>query len=357
MGDFKEGEFEPQHVAISDLGQAELDAAEKAAAEEKSAAGTPDQESAKAGDEKDAGQGGKPTAGGEAQDQEQETAETDDAKPGDEAGEEGDKDKAGEEKTDLEQTEEQKAQSKSARKRQRQKERERELASSRDRALREAEEERQKREDVERELAKFRGESGSDRPNRYDFNTDDEFNEALDAWMDKEADRRAAAKANSGQEDQRPTAQQVIRADRARAVAAAGEEMFDDFKQVASNPNVPWTEPMLDEVLELDPEDAARVTHHLSTHDDEANRLANLNGSALAREVGRITARLDAEAQANTAKPPAPGASQSPPDKSGAPEPIKPVPGADAQVTDEDNLPIEDWMERQWKREGRIKSG
>lgn len=353
MADFKEGEFEPQHVAHSDLGKAELEAAEAAAAEERNAGKS---------DEQVAPEGGKPSEDDKAQQEHQDTAGADDDKSKDKSGEkptdkseDDDEGKAEEEKTDLEQTEEQQELSKSARRRQRDKERKRELMSARDEALREAEKERQQREAAEQELAKLKGESQNDRPNRYDFSSDDEFNAAMDAWMDKEADRRAQAK--NEQDAPRPTAQQVIRRDRAINVAAVGEEMFDDFKEVASNPSVPWSEPMLDEVLDLDPEDAARVTHHLSTHTADAQRLANLNGSALAREVGRLSARLDAEAQSSnnqTRALNAPGNSGLPPDKTGAPEPIKPVPGADAQVTDEDDLPINDWMQRQWKREGKM---
>ena len=72
----------------------------------------------------------------------------------------------------------------------------------------------------------------------------------------------------------------------------AARDKYDDFEQVARNPNLPITVPMAEAILasEIGPE----VAYHLGTNPDEAKRISRLSPFLQAKEIGRIEAKLAA---------------------------------------------------------------
>jgi len=92
---------------------------------------------------------------------------------------------------------------------------------------------------------------------------------------------------------------------------------YDDFEQVAYNPNLPVTDYMAQAIQASDigPE----VIYHLGSNPKEAQRIANLPPILQAKEIGRIEAKLAADPPAKrTSTAPAPIAPVAP-RSSGAP--------------------------------------
>ena len=84
---------------------------------------------------------------------------------------------------------------------------------------------------------------------------------------------------------------------------------YDDFDQVAYNPNLPITEVMAETIRASDV--GPELAYHLGSNPKEAERIAKLSPFLQAKEIGRIEAKLAAD----------------PPVKktTSAPEPIRPV--------------------------------
>ena len=70
-------------------------------------------------------------------------------------------------------------------------------------------------------------------------------------------------------------------------------DKYDDFEQVAYNPNLPVTEAMTRAILasEIGPD----VLYHLGSSPSEAARISRLDPILQAREIGKIEARLSAD--------------------------------------------------------------
>jgi hypothetical protein len=73
----------------------------------------------------------------------------------------------------------------------------------------------------------------------------------------------------------------------------AARDKYDDFEQVAYNPELPVTEAMARAIQasEIGPD----VIYHLGSNPKEAARIARLDPILQAKEIGRIEARLSAE--------------------------------------------------------------
>ncbi len=121
--------------------------------------------------------------------------------------------------------------------------------------------------------------------------------------------QRASAKERADAADM--TAQKAI-AEQFSTLEAEARDKWADYDAVTRNPTLPMTTEMVDLIAEseLGPD----VAYHLGKNPTEARRLAGMSGPALAREIGRLEARLTAP----KATPKIPAA------------PIKPVTGLSA---------------------------
>jgi hypothetical protein len=70
-------------------------------------------------------------------------------------------------------------------------------------------------------------------------------------------------------------------------------DRYDDFEQVAYNPNLPVTEAMARAIQASD--NGPDVLYHLGSNPNEAARISRLDPILQAREIGKIEARLGAE--------------------------------------------------------------
>lgn len=114
------------------------------------------------------------------------------------------------------------------------------------------------------------------------------------------------------------------------------------------DPNTPANQQMKDIIA--DSEIGPEMLEHLSNHQTLAQRISTLHPAEVAREMGKIEGQL-------SAKPAASSGTAVPPVISSAKRPVQPVGGSQKQVSDDDadeeDLPIEEFISRGNKREGR----
>lgn len=111
---------------------------------------------------------------------------------------------------------------------------------------------------------------------------------------------------------------------------------YEDFEEVALNPDVTITAPMAEVIASS--EIGAKLAYHLGKNPTEALRIARMSPIAAARELGKIEAKLTAAAPTALSK---------------APAPIAPVGGKAKASENPDNMSMEDWVkwrEKQLKR-------
>lgn len=168
-----------------------------------------------------------------------------------------------------------------------------EITRKRREAERDAADARAKQARLEERLALYEG----DAPKSDDFDTEAEYQAAL---ASHEAKKQSKAERELDVKDAKAEAQAAQK----RAADAAWEaydlkaaEMRDrvpDFDAKVNDPSVPFSDAMAEEIRVADR--GPEIAYHLANNPDEARRLASIgNATELAREFGRMEARLDAQ--------------------------------------------------------------
>lgn len=181
-------------------------------------------------------------------------------------------------------------------------------------------------------------------PKRDDFDDEDEFFKALSQWNYKmgraqEKHQEATERFQKMQEEPPPPKQQQTHP--LQDAFDEGTAKYNDFKDVVMNnmTNPIFNTPAAQAVVDIlaDSENAHDVLYYLGKHEDEGSRLSRLSLPAIAREIGRIEARLIDKPKKTTKAPP----------------PLKPVAGAEpaTQDLDPDKDPIA-WIKA--RNEGKI---
>lgn len=137
------------------------------------------------------------------------------------------------------------------------------------------------------------------RPTLEQFNYDlDAFNEADGKWVDREAERRAAARINAQREQENQTAA----AREAQAVRQAFEERAEkfaethpDFRAVILNPEIPALAPRALGAM-VRSEQSAAILYHLAKNPDLAVRVARMSEDQQVMQIGRLEATVTAPA-------------------------------------------------------------
>lgn len=195
-----------------------------------------------------------------------------------------------------------------------------------DQVVREREDERRKNEALEKRIKEL--EEGQNKepkgeevkpPVESDYDTYDQYLDALDAYENKAPEKKLEKQPEQQQqsdevEGELTDSQKTALAITQERVEAA--EKPQDFEQVALNPDLPITGDMLEALAECD--DPAKVMYHLGQNEDLATEIA---GQSPAQQM-RAIAKLDLTV---TSKPPKPTKTTK------APDPITPVGGSDAQ--------------------------
>jgi hypothetical protein len=151
-------------------------------------------------------------------------------------------------------------------------------------------------------------------PERKDFKTDAEFDEAIFDYRYQV--RRAKEVQRQAQEAS--AAQLKENFENYQSAVADFKEEHDDWDEVV-NKSIPIHESVYLAVMEL--ENGPDVTYYLGKHPDYARRLAEMTPLSAAMEVGRLSTRLKTGAREPSAA--GDGARQKP--RTRLPEPVKPV--------------------------------
>lgn len=209
------------------------------------------------------------------------------------------------------------------------------LTKQRHEALREAEQLREENRKLKSERT-VEPPADDPRPNFDDYDSVQQFQQDYDSWARRQAKREGEAEPQS---ETGPSSDEQAALDKIENAAVSASNKYPDFDQVVRDPNLPLTQEML--VAAADTDSVADVLYHLGKNPQEAQRLSQMSGTSLVREMGRLEARLDAQASGQQA-----AAGTSAQTGSGAPEPIKTVQGSRASRKQGLNeiKNIDDWM-------------
>ena len=161
--------------------------------------------------------------------------------------------------------------------------------------------------------------------------------EERSAWASRQAVKQVLAEAQTQaaetQKQQTAQARETEMVTQAKALFAKGIEQFEDFEEVAADPDLPVTDAMTSAMLASDI--GHQVQYHLGSHPEEAARISQLNPVQQVREMALLEASLLSPKPKPKKK------------TTSAPEPIKPVGGKSAPKSiDEDNMDIGDYMKK-----------
>src|SRR6185437_15186850 len=150
------------------------------------------------------------------------------------------------------------------------------------------------------------------RPKRDAFDNPDKYDEALEAWMTRAAERAATTALDRQKaEDAKADAERLkTEADKAREEETRGRAIvfqekatkfkeqaqdFDDLVMRAPDEGGPViTHQMSGAMLEAD--NGPEIAYHLAKNVEESQRIANLTPARQVYEIGRLSARLENEA-------------------------------------------------------------
>lgn len=198
------------------------------------------------------------------------------------------------------------------------------------------------REQAKRELEAYKAahpvqQQDSAKPTPDQFETWAEFEEAKDAWLQEQAEKRILDKLKA---EQQPQGQSEYQAQLEHSVNELRTQYtdFDDvLRQGVERANsVPL--PVDLETLGLPPKDLFNLAYTLSKDEDLYYELASMTPQQAMLRLGQVIASNPATASA----PPVPKA----PPVSKAPPPIKPVSANAPAARDPNNMSIDEWMKQ-----------
>ncbi len=180
----------------------------------------------------------------------------------------------------------------------------------------------------------------SAKPNQEDFDTYDEYQEAMVRWNVKEEVSQSLKKREAKQRERiaRDQAQhdQKKVVDEHKARIDVFKKAHADFDAVIDKgKNLPLTRPMQDAVVNS--ESGPALMYHLCQHPEECDRIAAMHPMMAVKEMGKLEARIEA---AST------GPASSADSLTQAPRPIKPVGGGATAST----MPLDQMSYRDYKR-------
>jgi hypothetical protein len=166
-----------------------------------------------------------------------------------------------------------------------------------------------------------------DKPILENFESYQDFTEAMADWTYEKGENAKAAKAIESEQ----TANQAKFGARLRE----GEAKHDDFKEVVNQPNLAINDTMIEAMMDADNPD--EIAYHLGKNPDEAIRISSLSAAAAGREIGKLDVTLAA---------PAPKAEPAPKRTTNAPPPIEPVNTGAGDITrkDPNNMSMDEYV-------------
>lgn len=173
-------------------------------------------------------------------------------------------------------------------------------------------------------------------PDKYDFDDEAQYQQAHNAWMDGEFNRRFEGLQTRAQEhrqkQQQETAQRET-AEKLSSIKEQGSVKYEDFEDVAFIPHG------LVDIVAVS-ENPEEIAYRWGKNPAEWQALmaeAQSNPYAVAAKIGRLDAEISARPVKQTA----------------APAPVKPIKGATEVSVNPDDLSIEEW--NKLRDQGKIK--
>lgn len=161
-----------------------------------------------------------------------------------------------------------------------------------------------------------------------DYEDYESYQKAVDEA--EEVAKTKAAATNTDDHEEKPKGRTKEFNTRIADMREDGNEDYENFEEVVSNPKLALTESVLEKVTES--ENAADIAYYLGTHLDKAKEIAGMNDKAQAKAIMRIEIELETT-----------------PNKvarvTSAPDPINPVGGGNSAATkslDDDDLSFEE---------------
>lgn len=172
----------------------------------------------------------------------------------------------------------------------------------------------------------------SDAPKLPDFPDYESWVRATSRWEAKQELKAEFEKAEKARESARAAERAEHLHER---VVVKGSKLYEDFEDVALDPDLPVTDPMLATIAESD--HGPTALYYLGQHPEEAARIAGLSPANQVRAIDKIIATLTKPAE---------------PTK--APEPIKPNAGAGGSSYTVENAPdYATWVKARNRQLGR----
>ncbi len=201
--------------------------------------------------------------------------------------------------------------------------------------------------------------SGRPKPKLEDFESYEEFVEALTDWKAEEKAAALRAELRAAEERQTAEARQAEErrplVDRWNERAAKLREQYADFDEVTSNEasaKLEVTAVMAGACFES--EVGPDIAYYLGKHPEETRAIAKLPPVRQAAAIGRIEERLLASAKRPTSQPSEPAPKKTPetprPKPSSAPAPIEPVGGGKAGAASEYRDDMTQAEFREWRK-------
>lgn len=186
--------------------------------------------------------------------------------------------------------------------------------------------------------------SDDQKPRSEDFESFDEFTEALTDWkLDQRAKAQEAKDAEAKAKAETESRKQKAAEGWNDRVAEARKQFadYDEVLEEAADIDVPAE--LESALLEAGP----AVLYHLAKDPAEAERISKLPVQTALREIGKIEAKIASQPAAKEEEPePTPKPKPKP---SQAPRPAKPLGGSSGALIDDDDLPFDQWEKRRNK--------
>lgn len=164
------------------------------------------------------------------------------------------------------------------------------------------------------------------RPTRDDFDTDEEYEDALFDWRDNQKQPEAEA-----QPEVDPTLKETL-----EAFEAELDELDDDAAYAVMEEDWPCSKDMTDYIMSS--EVRANLAYHLATHTDIAEKISKMPPILAMRELAKVEGELSSKSKASGNAPETP------------PPPLDPNKPASVPITDAEKMSTDQWVAQRRKQ-------
>lgn len=200
--------------------------------------------------------------------------------------------------------------------------------------------------ELKQKLASINAESTKPKPE--DFDDHDDYLKARDKWKaDSEPKEDKKEKPLSSEEQDFLDARDLV-------LESAEELGHKDWEKLIRNEDLRMTQPMI--LAMADTDIPGEIAYYLGKNPDEAAKIAELKPFRQASEIGKLEAKLVADAEAS-GKAPEPEPEPKPSKRqSNAPDPIDPLKGKDASEKKPEDMSFKEYEQYRAKQEQGAKT-